>query len=149
MPLESMSDRPILLFDGVCNLCDRSVQFVLDHDTEGVFQFASLQSEVGTAMMRRCVFRAEAIDSVVLVEDGQCHIRSEAAWRIATRLNAPWRWLSATRFVPRPVRDVVYDWVARNRYRWFGMREACRIPTSDVRARFLDAAELAPSEAPS
>jgi len=81
--LVSMSDRPILLFDGVCNLCDRSVQFVLDHDTEGVIRFASLQSEVGTAMVRRCEFKAEAIDSVVLVEDGQCHIRSEAAWRIA------------------------------------------------------------------
>ena len=138
--------RPILLFDGVCNLCDHSVQFVLDHDPRDVFRFASLQSEVGKALLGTCGLDPEALDSVVLVDDGVCYVRSEAAWRIATRLDAPWRWLAATRVIPRGLRDVVYDWVARNRYRWFGTREACRIPTPETRARFLDAAELAPAE---
>ena len=136
-------DGPILLFDGVCNLCDRSVQFVLDHDADRVFRFASLQSEVGRALIGRCGLDPESLDSVVLFAAGQCHVRSEAAWRIAGQLDAPWSWLAATRLIPRRGRDVVYNWVARNRYRWFGTREACRIPTPEVRARFLDAAELA------
>lgn len=139
-------DEPILLFDGVCNLCDRSVQFVLDHDRQGVFRFASLQSEAGRALLRRCDLDPDALDSVVLVEGGRCHVRSDAAWRIARRLDAPWRWLAVARVLPRGLRDVAYDWVARNRYRWFGTKEACRLPTLDTRARFLDADELAPAE---
>ena len=141
-----MTDGPILLFDGVCNLCDHSVQFVLDHDAEGVFRFASLQSEVGRGLVERCGMPPGALDSVVLVEAGRCYVRSEAAWRTASRLDAPWRWGSALRYLPRGLRDRAYDWVARNRYRWFGTRDACRLPTPDVRARFLDAGELAPAE---
>lgn len=132
------SGRPILLFDGVCNLCDRSVQFILDHDGEEIFRFASLQSEIGQALVTRCGLEPGGVDSVVLVEGGQCYVRSEAAWRVASRLDAPWRWTSASRHLPLWLRDRAYNWVARNRYRWFGTREACRIPSPEERARFLD-----------
>ena len=139
-------DGPILLFDGVCNICDRSVQFVLDHDAAGAVRFASLQSRVGRELLAAHGVPPET-DSVVLIADGQAHVRSDAALATAARLDAPWRWLAAARIVPRPVRDAVYDWIARNRTRWFGTREACRIPTPDVRARFLDAGEPAPAAA--
>ena len=136
-------DGPILLFDGVCNLCDHSVQFVLDHDASGAFRFASLQSEVGRQLVGQCGMDPDVLDSIVLVENGRCYVRSDAAWRVAQRLDAPWRWAAVGRVVPRGLRDRIYDWVARNRYRWFGTRDACRIPTPDVRSRFLDAAQLA------
>ncbi|WP_420455862.1 thiol-disulfide oxidoreductase DCC family protein [Rubrivirga sp.] len=139
-------DGPTLLFDGVCTLCDRSVQFVLDHESVASFRFASLQSEVGRQLLARCGLDGASTDSVVLVENGTCHVRSEAAWRVAARLDAPWRWIALGRWVPRSVRDRVYDVVARNRYRWFGTRDECRLPEPGVRERFLDADELASSD---
>ncbi len=141
-------DGPILLFDGVCNVCDRSVQFVLDHDSRGTVRFASLQSDVGRRLLAQHGIDAE-VDSVVLVEGGRAHVRSDAALATARLLDAPWRWLAVARIVPRGVRDTVYDWIARNRYRWFGTRDACRIPTPEVRARFLDADEVAAAGAAS
>jgi predicted DCC family thiol-disulfide oxidoreductase YuxK len=138
-----VDDGPILLFDGVCTLCDHSVQFILDHEAAGTFRFASLQSAVGQSLLSRCALDPGALDSVVLVEEGQCFERSEAAWRVAARLDAPWRWVAVGRWIPRGLRDRVYDWVARNRYRWFGTREACRMPRPGEHERFLDAAELA------
>ena len=134
---------PVLLFDGVCTLCDRTVQFVLDHDRNGRIQFASIQSEAGRVLMSQCGLQSGSVDSVVFVEGDRCHLRSDAALRVARHLAPPWRWLSALRVVPRPLRDKVYDWVAHNRYRWFGTRPACRVPTPETRARFLDAAEMA------
>ena len=133
--------RPVLLFDGVCTLCDRSVRFVLDHDVTGAIEFASLQSDVGRRLLVSCGLDPGTTDSVVFVEAGTCHLRSDAALRVARHLSAPWRWLMAARIIPRPVRDRIYDWVADRRYRWFGTRDACRIPDPDVRARFLDAGE--------
>ena len=131
---------PVLLYDGVCNLCDRSVQFVLDHEAESTFRFAALQSDVGRRLADAHGIDADALASLVVVDGGRVYTRSDAALRIAQDLRAPWRALQATRYVPRVVRDAVYDLVASNRYRWFGTRDACRIPTSDVAARFLDAA---------
>ncbi len=136
------NDGPIVLFDGVCTLCDRSVQFILDHDPAGAFRFASLQSEVGRQLLQRCGLEPGALDSVVLVEGDRCLTRSDGALGIARHLSRPWRWLAIGRWAPRILRDAVYDGVARNRYRWFGTREACRLPTPDLRARFLDADEL-------
>jgi predicted DCC family thiol-disulfide oxidoreductase YuxK len=132
-------DQIVLLFDGGCNLCDWSVQFVLDHDKQGHIRFASLQSEVGRTLLDKCKLDPDRYDSVVLYEFGKCHVRSEAGWRVATHLALPWRWLAVTRYLPRKVRDTVYDWVARNRFRWFGTRGSCRVPTAETRDRFLDA----------
>ena len=138
MPPVSDPAAPVLLFDGLCTLCDRSVQFVLDHDRDGVLRFASLQSPVGQGLLRRCGLTDAGLDSLVLVEGRACHVRSEAALRVAAHLDAPWRWMTAARVVPRVLRDQVYDWVAGNRLRWFGARTECRVPGPDVRDRFLD-----------
>jgi len=124
---------PIILFDGACNLCEGSVQFVIRHDAAGIFQFASLQSSTGLRL------RAEhkvAIDSVVLVEEGRAYVESEAAWRIAARLGIPWSWLRFLRFLP--FRDAFYRLVARNRYRWFGRKDVCWLPSPELQRRFLE-----------
>ena len=129
--------HPVVLFDGVCNLCNASVTFLIDRDSEALFRFAPLQSDVGQALVSRCELEGE--DSIVLVEeDGRCYVRSEAALRIARRMDGAWPLLSAFLLLPRPLRDAAYRFIARNRYRWFGRQDACRLPTPDLRARFLD-----------
>ena len=127
----------VVLFDGVCNLCNGSVQFIVRHDPAGRFRFASLQSEAGQALLRRHGLDPHDLFSVILVEGGRAYARSDAALRIARGLSGAWRAAGALRVVPRPLRDAVYGWVARNRYRWFGRREACMVPTPELRARFL------------
>ena len=144
-PVSMPDDDPILLFDGVCTLCDRSVQFILDHDSQEAFRFASLQSAVGRQLLESRSLDPDRLDSVVLIDGAEAHERSEAAWRIAARLDAPWRWAAAGRWIPRIIRDWLYDRIAMNRYRWFGTREACRMPRPGERERFLDADELASS----
>lgn len=139
----STIDRPVLLFDGVCTLCDHSVQFVLEHEPGREIHFASLQSRVGQQLLAEHRLDADDIDSVVFVDGGRAYVRSDAALRVASRLDAPWKWLAAAGIVPRALRNWVYDTVARNRYRWFGTRDACRLPTPETRARFLDANETA------
>ncbi|AWB26455.1 thiol-disulfide oxidoreductase DCC family protein [Halococcoides cellulosivorans] len=131
-------DHPVVLFDGVCNLCNAVVQFILPRDPEGVFRFASLQSAVGQSVSEAYELPTEAFDSVVLVEDGDCYTRSDAALRILRRLGGVYRLLSYARVVPRPIRDAVYDLVATYRYRVFGRREACARPPEDAESRFLD-----------
>lgn len=129
----------VVLFDGVCNLCNGSVQFILDRDPAGRFRFASLQSEAGQNLLRDHGRppQTDAPDSVILVEGASLWERSDAALRIATGLGFPWRLLAVFRVVPRPLRDAVYRWIARNRYRWFGRTETCRLPSPALRARFL------------
>jgi predicted DCC family thiol-disulfide oxidoreductase YuxK len=131
------SGTAVVLFDGVCNLCNASVNFIIDRDPAGHFKFAALQSEAASGMLAPCGPSGEALSSVVLLEEGRCYERSAAALRIARRLSGAWPLLYAFVVVPRPLRDAVYDWVARNRYRWFGKRDACRLPTPELRARFL------------
>jgi predicted DCC family thiol-disulfide oxidoreductase YuxK len=131
-------ERATVLFDAVCNLCNGSVLFVIDRDPSRHFRFAALQSEAGARLLREHAHGGADLSSVVLVEDGRLYTRSTAALRIARRLAWPWRLLSALIVVPRPLRDAVYDLVARNRYRWFGRGEACRIPTPELRGRFLE-----------
>jgi predicted DCC family thiol-disulfide oxidoreductase YuxK len=128
----------IVLFDGVCNLCTGSVLFILRRDPEERYRFASLQSEQGSALAREYAIPAGELTSVVLIEGGRAYQRSDAALRIARRLSGGWPALWLLRFVPRAIRDAVYDLVARNRYRWFGRQESCMIPTPELRARFLD-----------
>ncbi len=125
-----------MLFDGVCNLCNASVNFLIDRDQEAVFRFAPLQSDVGRALVADCDLEGE--DSIVLVEGGRCSIRSTAALRIAQRMDGAWPFLSALLIIPRPLRDFLYRSLAQNRYRWFGKQDACRMPTPDLRRRFLD-----------
>lgn len=126
----------MLLFDGVCNLCNGAVDFVLRHERAPTLQFAALQSVAGIELLRAHGV-APALETMVLVEPGRVSVRSTAALRVARHLRAPWSWAFAWLIVPRPLRDLVYRVVARNRLRWFGERETCRVPTPELRARFL------------
>ena len=132
----------IILFDGVCNLCNSFVQFVIGHDAAGQFQFAALQSEAAQALLARRGVPAPAADadptSVLLLEDGRLYSHSAAVLRIARRLGGSWALLAAPAWLlPAPVRDAIYCFVARHRYRWFGRQPACWLPTPALQARFL------------
>jgi predicted DCC family thiol-disulfide oxidoreductase YuxK len=133
------SPHPVLLFDGVCNLCNGSVQFILRRDPRARFRFASLQSAVGQRYLEELGVDRQAVDSVILVEGGRWYQESDAALRVVRILGGPWRVLGIFRMVPRPLRDRLYRLIARNRYRWFGKRETCWLPTPELRERFLDA----------
>lgn len=135
-PSDDAAPHAVVLFDGVCNLCNGTVNFIIDHDPDGYFRFASLQSDVARAPLEKAGLPAAYLDSIVLLEDGAVYARSDAVLRIARRLPG-WRWLYGFRVLPRTLRDRLYDLVARHRYAWFGKRDACRIPTPELQARFL------------
>jgi predicted DCC family thiol-disulfide oxidoreductase YuxK len=128
----------VIVFDGVCNLCNTLVQFVIARDPKGRFQFAPMQSESGRRVLRESGAAEPYPDSIVLVESRQIYVRSTAALRIARQLGSPWSLAYGLIVVPRPVRDWVYTLVANHRYKWFGRRQTCMVPTPDVRARFLE-----------
>lgn len=126
-----------MLFDGVCNFCNASINFVIERDKTGYFKFAPLQSEIGEELTARHGLDTGETDSVILVEDGKAYTHSEAALRIARHLNGIWSWAYSLRIIPRSIRDLAYKFIARHRYRLFGRRDACMMPTPEVRARFL------------
>lgn len=128
----------LVIFDGVCNLCTHSVRFILQHETEPLFRFATVQSPTGSRLMRDLGLDPDDAETFVLIADGRAYLRSDAAIRIARDLRGAWRWLGAIKIVPRPLRDWVYDLVARKRYRWFGRTDECMVPTEETRARFIE-----------
>ena len=129
--------QPIVLFDGYCNFCNDSVNFVIRRDPRALFKFAPLDSAAGRQLISRYNNSGPLPDSVVLVEDGKLYTRTTASLRIAKRLRFPWPILYGLIVIPRPVRNWLYDQFARRRYRWFGKRESCVVPTPDVRSRFV------------
>ena len=138
---------PLILFDGVCNLCNSSVQWVIERDKEERFRFATLQSAAARRELAKVIGPKEIEelpDSIVLLDSDGLYVRSAAALRIARALGFPYAVLGLGIVLPRPIRDAIYDWVARNRYRWFGRRDTCMTPTPDLAARFLDAGALPP-----
>lgn len=130
-------DGPIVLFDGVCQFCNGSVNFLIDHDPAARLRFAALQSEAGQTLLRRFGLRTNDFDTMVLVEGERVSMRSTAALRAFGYLASPWRFLAALQLIPTFLRDAGYALLARNRYRWFGHLDACRVPTPEIRARFL------------
>jgi predicted DCC family thiol-disulfide oxidoreductase YuxK len=128
----------VVLFDGVCNFCEGTVNFIIARDPQAYFRFAALQSPAAHRLLERCASPPPTSDSLVLVEREKCYTRSTAALRIARRLRSPWFLLYGLIIVPRPIRDALYDWFARNRYRWFGKRDECLVPDTDTRRRFVD-----------
>lgn len=133
----TMTACPVLLFDGVCSLCNAFVNFVIDHDPRGVFRFAALQSDEAKPLLKETNLSEDHLASLVLLENGKAYTSSTAALRVARRLTGPWWLLQLFFIVPTPTRDLAYDWIARNRYRWFGRRPSCRMPTPELRARLL------------
>ena len=135
------SQHALILFDGVCNLCNGFVNFVIDHDPEGYFHFGALQSEAAGSYLAAHDVPSDSLDSVVLIEDGQAYTRSTAALRVLWHLDGAWSLLYAFILIPKPLRDWVYDRIANVRYDWFGKRDQCRMPTPDLKARFIEQGE--------
>jgi predicted DCC family thiol-disulfide oxidoreductase YuxK len=134
-----ITEKKIILFDGVCNLCNGAVQFVIKRDNKDIFRFAALQSPVGKTLVKERGIDTEKTDSILLIEPGIAYYaKSEAALRIAKNLSGGWPLLGIFLGIPPGFRDMIYDWIARNRYRWFGKREACMVPGPDLTKKFLD-----------
>src|SRR5687767_4708709 len=127
----------IVLFDGVCNFCNATVNFVIEHDKAGYFKFAPLQSEIGEELVAKHGIDTKTTDSVIVVENDRAHTHSSAALRIAKQLDGIWSWTYAFIVVPKPIRDFAYKLFAKHRYRLFGRQDACMMPTPEIRARFL------------
>lgn len=127
----------VVLIDGVCHLCQGLTRFILQRDPAGTFHFASLQSDIGEMLLKEGGLPVDVIDTVVLIEDGRYYTKSAAALRIVRRLKFPWPFLYGLIIIPSPIRNALYRWVARNRYRWFGKDEMCLLPTPDIKDRFL------------
>ena len=138
--MTSAVDRsgPILLFDGVCNLCTGAVRFVIEKDTRKRFRFASLQSPAAARLMGPTATRGDQLETMILVVGERIYRKSTAALLTARRLDGLWPLLAVLLAVPRPIRDMAYDWIGRRRYRLFGKRDACWTPDGDVADRFLD-----------
>nr|WP_255700835.1 thiol-disulfide oxidoreductase DCC family protein [Flavobacterium sp. AS60] len=134
---ELPKDKKIILFDGVCNLCDSSVQFVIKHDKKDIFRFIPLQSELGQKMINHIGISASAIDSTILYENDNAYYKAQAAFRILKDLNSPYRFLLIFSILPNSVSNFIYDYIAKNRYKWFGKKVSCMIPTPELKSKFL------------
>lgn len=133
-----MDDHAVVLFDGVCNLCSGAVQWIIRRDTDAAYRFAPLQSDVGAEYLRECGLSTDTMETFVLVEDGECYTKSTAALKIGVGLGGIYLLLYPFLYVPRPIRDAVYDFIASRRYNWFGRKDECMVPTPERRDRFLD-----------
>lgn len=130
--------KPILLFDGVCTMCNRLVTFVIRRDPKGKFFFASLQSVTGQRLLQRVKLPTANLNTFVLIEGNRYYTKSTAVLHLFKKLGYLWGLLYLLMIVPRPLRDMVYHWIARNRYKWFGKKDQCMMPTPDIKERFLD-----------
>ena len=134
---EIKDNKSLVLFDGVCHFCNNSVNFIIDRDPKKKFIFAPLQSELAANALTRFGESTKVIDSIILIHNNKIYKRSRAALEIAKQLNGLWSLCYVFIIVPGFIRDLVYNFIAKNRYKWFGQMEACRIPTPDMRERFL------------
>ena len=137
--ITATAEHPILLFDGVCNLCHGFVQFLLLRDPKGQFRYASLQSDIAQQLLEHYQFSNEKLDTVVMIENGKIYSHSDVGLRIVRRMNGLWPLLSVFMVIPRFIRDPIYNWIAANRYRWFGKKDQCMMPQPEWKERFLDA----------
>lgn len=132
-----MAAKPLILFDGICNLCNGAVQFVIKHDSAGKFLFASLQSEAGQELLKKYNLPIDNFNSFILLQDEMVYSKSTGALKVAQQIKGAWSWLYIFIIIPKFIRDGVYTWIANNRYKWFGKKDACMIPTPELKARFL------------
>lgn len=127
----------IVLFDGVCNFCNHSIQFIIKRDKKSYFKFGALQSEEGRALLQKHNLSPEILDTIVLIENGKAYTYSTAPLRIVRKLNSLWPLFYVFILVPPFIRNPIYKWISRNRYKWFGKQESCLMPTPEIRSRFL------------
>lgn len=132
-----MEGKSIILFDGVCNFCNRTVNFLIRHDKQDLFRFTPLQSDIGRQLLVQYPLPDPAPDSIILLEGHRAYFKSDAFLHIMKKLPGGWKLLSGLRVIPRAVRDSLYAFIAKRRYRWFGKRSACRIPTPETAHKFL------------
>lgn len=138
MEINLPSSKQLILFDGVCNLCNDSVQYVIQRDRKNSFMFAPLQGETGQALMKAYAIDPAQTDSVLLYTPGEgIKYKSSAAIKIASKLGFPTNFLRLFWIVPAFIRNAVYDYIAKNRYKWYGQKSECMIPTPDLKAKFL------------
>jgi predicted DCC family thiol-disulfide oxidoreductase YuxK len=138
MTRSSLDDHPVILFDGVCNFCNASVQLVIRNDSGRRFKFCAIQSDIGQKLMKDYGLENSGLSSMILLQNGRAYRKSGAALRIAKQLDRLWPLLYVFIIIPRPLRDKVYDFIGNRRYRWFGKRETCWVPDEALKARFLD-----------
>lgn len=131
------TNHPLVLFDGVCNFCNASVNFILKRDPTGVFRFTPLQSKMAKRLLEKFQLPSDELNTMVLIDGDRVCTRSDAGLRIARRLRWPWPLVSVFLIIPKVLRDVVYKIIARNRYRWWGKRETCMVPSPEWKERFL------------
>ncbi len=132
-----MDKHKIILFDGKCNLCNSSVNFIIDRDKKNVFKFAAMQSEAGQSLLKTFELSLNEFYSVILIDDDKYYTSSTAVLRIAKELGLFWKILYVFIIVPAPVRNFFYNLIARNRYKLFGKKDSCRIPTPQLKEKFL------------
>lgn len=137
-PSASHTDKSIVFFDGVCNLCEGFVQWIIRRDPQARFHFASLQSDFTKAFFESKGESVDDLKTVILYKEGKFYSESDVSFEVIGQLGFPWSWLYPFKLIPRIIRDKVYRWIAGNRYRWFGKKESCMIPTPDLQNRFLD-----------
>ena len=133
-----MRQQPVLLFDGICNLCNGAVNFVIKRDKKAILKFAPLQSEVAKKLLEDFNLSHNEMKSFILIENNESYIKSTAALKVCRYLKNPWPLMYGFIIVPKFIRDGIYNWIAHNRYRWFGKKETCMIPTPELRERFLN-----------
>lgn len=135
---EIPKNKKIVLFDGVCNLCNNAVTFIIEHDKNDVFRFASLQSEIGKKLTQERGIDTSEVDSIVLIDPGNAYfVKSSAALEISKQLSG-YSWMRIFLYLPEVFRNFIYDIIAKNRYQWFGKKDNCIIPTAELKAKFLD-----------
>lgn len=132
-----MNDNPVILFDGVCNLCNGAVNFVIKRDTISQFKFAALQSEAGQKLLQQYNLPRENFNSFIFIEKGKVYTKSAAALKVCKSLTGLWPILYGFIIVPSFIRNAVYQWIAKNRYKWFGKKQQCMLPTAALKNRFL------------
>lgn len=138
MPKTIQENKKIILFDGVCNLCNNAVKFIIERDREDVFRFASLQSEIGKKLTSERGINTSEPHSIILIEPGVAYYqKSTAAIEISKHLSGSYSLINYLKFLPEGLRDMGYDIIADNRYKWFGKKESCMLPTHDLQAKFL------------
>ncbi len=138
LQLNLVTEKPIILFDGVCNLCDRSVSFIIKKDKKKKFLFASLQGKKGHELLSQFHLPLDDINSFVLIDKGKAYTRSSGALRVVKEFGGMWKLCYAFIIIPKFIRDGLYNQVAKNRYKWFGKKEACMVPSAGIKERFLE-----------